>query len=348
MGLRPSASSLDGVDVVDMGTGFSGALAARLLADLGASVTRVRESGEDDPFAASSAAYRLWRAQQPTVECRTAGEADERLAAADVLLTGGDDHPALPDRDGTAEAAAARHPRLVVLSISGTAAGSDRGALPGNDLLAQARSGLASEQFSDRPIAFGLRLPTYGAVLHGLIGLISALLARDSTGQGDIVRTSFVQGAAGWLTPVWIRAEAPHPAMTGIIPKDVVWPIYQCADGAWITYAQGTAGSTQRIHEVLGLDAPEGSASERFRHSVATSPERYFGVTPELAQRISTWDSSELRDALVSVDVATEIVRAPGECWDDPQVTANGMIVEDSSGRERAGLPIQVETGESR
>ena len=73
MGLRPSASSLDGVDVVDMGTGFSGALAARLLADLGASVTRVRESGEDDPFAASSAAYRLWRAQQPTVECRTAG-----------------------------------------------------------------------------------------------------------------------------------------------------------------------------------------------------------------------------------------------------------------------------------
>ena len=222
MGLRPSASSLDGVDVVDMGTGFSGALAARLLADLGASVTRVRESGEDDPFAASSAAYRLWRAQQPTVECRTAGEADERLAAADVLLTGGDDHPALPDRDGTAEAAAARHPRLVVLSISGTAAGSDRGALPGNDLLAQARSGLASEQFSDRPIAFGLRLPTYGAVLHGLIGLISALLARDSTGQGDIVRTSFVQGAAGWLTPVWIRAEAPHPAMTGIIPKDVV------------------------------------------------------------------------------------------------------------------------------
>ena len=99
---------------------------------------------------------------------------------------------------------------------------------------------------------------------------------------------------------------------------------------------------------MLGLDAPEGSASERFRHSVATSPERYFGVTPELAQRISTWDSSELRDALVSVDVAAEIVRAPGECWDDPQVTANGMIVEDSSGRERAGLPIQVETGESR
>jgi crotonobetainyl-CoA:carnitine CoA-transferase CaiB-like acyl-CoA transferase len=105
--------------------------------------------------------------------------------------------------------------------------------------------------------------------------------------------------------------------------------------------------STQRIHEVLGLDALEGSASERFQHS-ATSPELYFGVTPELAQRISTWDSSDLRDALVSVDVATELVRAPGECWGDLQVTVNGMVVEDGSGRERAGLPIRVETGESR
>jgi crotonobetainyl-CoA:carnitine CoA-transferase CaiB-like acyl-CoA transferase len=322
-----------------MGTGFTGALAAHLLTELGASVTRVAPRGED-PFTSVSSAYRLWRSQQATVECPSRDDLYAQLAAADACILGGDDHPSAP-RVVTSEEIAARHDHLVVLDITGTVPGSAYGAMPANDILAQARSGLSNEQFSDRPIVFGLRLPSYGAVLHGLIGLSAALYLREATGQGDIVRTSFVQGAAVWVTPVWIRAERPHHAMNGIIPKDVAWPIYECSDASWVTYAQGTSGAVKRINDVLGLEVAPGTEKARFTHG-NRSPSLYFGVTKEIRDRVSGWESTSLRDALVAVDVPTEIVRSPGECWDDPQVRLNGLIAAADTGEESVGSPIHV------
>jgi crotonobetainyl-CoA:carnitine CoA-transferase CaiB-like acyl-CoA transferase len=256
MGSEKSDWLFDSAEVIDMSTGFTGALAAHLLTELGASVTRVAPRGED-PFTSVSPAYRLWRSRQVTVECPSRDDLDARLTAADACILGGDDHPSAP-RVIASEEVAARHDHLVVLDITGTVPGSAYGAMPANDILAQARSGLSNEQFSDRPIVFGLRFPSYGAVLHGLIGLSAALHLREATGQGGIVRTSFIQGAAAWMTPVWIRAERPHHAMNGIMPKDVAWPIYECSDASWLTYAQGTSGAEKRTSEVLGLEVAQG------------------------------------------------------------------------------------------
>lgn len=50
--------------------------------------------------------------------------------------------------------------RETVLDISGAPAGSPNEGLPAHDLLAQARSGLVWEHYSDRPLMFALRLPT--------------------------------------------------------------------------------------------------------------------------------------------------------------------------------------------
>jgi crotonobetainyl-CoA:carnitine CoA-transferase CaiB-like acyl-CoA transferase len=44
----------------------------------------------------------------------------------------------------------------------------------------------------------------------------------------------------------------------------------------------------------------------------------------------------------VAVDVPTEIVRSPGECWDDPQVRLNGLIAAADTGEESVGSPIHV------
>jgi crotonobetainyl-CoA:carnitine CoA-transferase CaiB-like acyl-CoA transferase len=262
------------------------------------------------------------------------------LTAADACILGGDDHPSAP-RVIASEEVAARHDHLVVLDITGTVPGSAYGAMPANDILAQARSGLSNEQFSDRPIVFGLRFPSYGAVLHGLIGLSAALHLREATGQGGIVRTSFIQGAAAWMTPVWIRAERPHHAMNGIMPKDVAWPIYECSDASWLTYAQGTSGAEKRTSEVLGLEVAQGTENASFTHG-NRSPSLYFGVTKEIRDRVSGWESASLRDALMAADVPAEIVPSPGECWDDPQVRLNGLIVPADTGEESVGLPIHV------
>ena len=63
---------------------------------------------------------------------------------------------------------------------SGSTASSPHAARPAVDILVQARSGLAFEQYSDRPLRHALPAPAYGAALMGLAGLFAALAERQS------------------------------------------------------------------------------------------------------------------------------------------------------------------------
>src|SRR5829696_8185355 len=76
---------LDGTRVVDL-TGQSGALAARVLADLGASVTRIERPGGDH-LRQVPHRHAAWTARSEIVELDVDDPAvDELLAAADVVL----------------------------------------------------------------------------------------------------------------------------------------------------------------------------------------------------------------------------------------------------------------------
>ena len=341
---NPPAAPLSGVRVLDLATGPTGALACTLLTGLGASVTRLKPAGPD-PFLESSPMYAMQRSQVATLDF-SGDTLHQQLEQADACLLGGDDYPGSTQVPSAArvEELAAAYPSGVFLAISGTVPGSTRGDLPANDLLAQARSGLASEHFSDRPIAFGVALPTYGAVLHGVTALVAALYEREVSGRGEVIRTSLVQGAAAFMTSYWIQDQGSKRKITGKIPKGVRWAMLQCGDGRWITYAQGIPGSTARIHEVVGLTPPEGS--ENARWSPATEdPAAYFGVTDELAEAFMKWQSADLHRRLVEVGVTAEIVRSPGDCWSDPQVEANRLLVHAEDGGTYVGSPIGFVTG---
>ena len=108
--------------------------------------------------------YAMLRSQVATLDF-SGDTLHQQLEQADACLLGGDDYPGSTQVPSAARVGglAAAYPACVFLAISGTVPGSTRGDLPANDLLAQARSGLVSEHFSDRPIAFGLALPTYGS-----------------------------------------------------------------------------------------------------------------------------------------------------------------------------------------
>lgn len=105
-----NAGLLDGLKVVDLGTGMAPALVAKFLADAGASVTRVPPAG-GDPFEGYYPAYPVWRRGAALDEAASSSpeKLEALLAAADVLVTGGEDHPALTRRTDAADIAA-RHP----------------------------------------------------------------------------------------------------------------------------------------------------------------------------------------------------------------------------------------------
>jgi crotonobetainyl-CoA:carnitine CoA-transferase CaiB-like acyl-CoA transferase len=242
--------SVNELNILDLGLGMAAALISKFMVEAGARVYRI-EPQEGDPFYELYPAYRMWRAG-----CRfvAAEQQQELLRQADVCVIGGEDFPGLSWTHDAKEIAA-RNPRLIVLELSGymDSANATRG--PAVDLLVQASSGIVFQQYGKRPLHMAFPAPTYGAVLHGLLGLWGALIYRARGGPGQVVSTSLQQGASMWFAPSWLTVERPDAAIDSMVmPKGVRPLIFRCADGKFVHLVTGTPGSLAKLYRVLGID----------------------------------------------------------------------------------------------
>jgi len=336
-----ASSALQGLKVVDLGIGMPAALAAQLLAGAGAEVRRIEPPG-GDPFAEIYPAYAIWRRDeivdsQPFSQQRL----DELLADADVCIIGGEDYPGLA-RPVSAEALSAAHPKLVVLDISGYPAGAGGESCPAVDILAQARSGLAFEHYSDRPIQMTFEPGNYGAALHGLIGILAALLEREESGRGQVVSSTLFEGALTYGGYFWAQMDNPTPAATFVIPKDPYPPVLQCADGKYVHLVLGSAGSKYKLYKVLGIDDPSVDPNDSGLPQLGVPPRKFFGDVDLLGEYTAKFKRDELLSALWAEGIPAEAVFAPGECWDEEQIAQSGLIQRDAQGRRFVGMPMTV------
>jgi crotonobetainyl-CoA:carnitine CoA-transferase CaiB-like acyl-CoA transferase len=320
--------------VLDLGVGLSAALVAKLMAELGASVTRIEpESG--DPFYNVYPSYRLLRSASTVAP---AGDLNRLLATADVCIVGGEDHPEL-QRTFDAADLSARHPRLVVLDLGAHLSANTKAV----DLLIQARTGLCFEQFSQRPVCFATALPTYGAALLGTLGLWTALFERSRSGRGQVVSATMQQGTALFWSPFWMKAQRPDAAFDTITPKDVRHLIFECADGDYIQLVMGVPGAVRKLYDVLGIEVVV-AADDRGHPKPNTPLSKYFGDHELIAPRVRKWRRAELLAAVRQVGLAAEAVLAPGACWNDEQVQNNDILRRDRSGWRYVGAPIGMKS----
>ena len=321
--------------IVDFGLGMAAALVAKQFAELGARVFRVAPA-DGDPFDAIYPAHRFWRIGATFV---TPERADALLAEADVCILGGEDYPGLA-MPHDAAARQRRHPRLIVLVISGYPA-NDAGGRPAADLLVQARTGIVYEQFSKRPIPAAFPQPSYGAALQGLIGAWVALVERERSGTGQVVRVSLAAGAAMFWGPFWMKAEKADAGFTGITPRDVRHMILGCADGEYLQLTMGVPGAVARIYGVLGITDPV-DPDDRGMPDHSRGPAKFFGDVELLDRHSRNWPRDTLLAALRAAGVPAEAVLKPGESWDDEQSRINGVIVTTPEGCSGVGNPIRI------
>ena len=324
--------SVRSLKVVDLGVGMAAALTARLLVGAGAQVTRIPPEG-GDPFDLVYPAHRFWR---EGVTVASISDVDTLIESADVCILGGEDYPGL-DWTFDAEALAAAHPRLIVVALSGYVPGFNAG--PAVDMLVQARTGLANEQLSDRPVRFAVQLPSYGATLMAHVGLWSALLARERTGRGQIVRTSLQQGVSLFWSQIWMDADRADAAFDKLPPKGVSHLIFECADGTYVHFVLGVPGALATLYRILGINEVV-DPTERGIPTLARGPRSYFADADLLAPAILKWKRDDLLAELIAAGVPAEAVLLPGEAWNDEQVQATGMIVETTEGGRGVGMPF--------
>jgi len=275
------AEPLAHLKVVDC-TDLRGALAARILADLGADVIKIEPPGGDPgrhcaPFAGNVAAadrslaflYRNANKRAATIDLGDA-RGRERLAAlcdrADLLI----DNFAAEERRrfGLEPAAlAARHPHLIHLVIADFGLSGPRRTWHAEPLTALAASGaLFASGFSDRPPC---SLPGYlahdCASIFALCGALAALADRAQSGAGQTVEVSVQEAALVGLNPWSIpladynRHYPPLPTLTRR-NADGPYMVLKARDG-YLRALPGNPSHWRRFVEWLGspeaLSGPE-------------------------------------------------------------------------------------------
>ncbi len=236
---RQDRAPLAGVRVVDSGD-ERGELCGRLLADLGADVVRVEPPGgapsrRQPPFAPDGTS--LWFAvrntnkRSVTLDLGTdEGRAhlDALLATADVWVDG--------HGEGAAEAAA-RHPRLVVTSVTDFGlTGPYRDYVGTDDVLVGMGGLLFRSGTPDRPPLLPPGSLAYDAAsVTAAFATLAALWQRRRTGRGqhvDLAVLTAVAQISDWALANWSAfAKAGNPYVQGRAGSGFVYPMYPCADG---------------------------------------------------------------------------------------------------------------------
>ncbi len=205
---------LDGLLVVDLTRVLSGPYCTMLLADMGARVIKIEQPGKGDdtrawgpPFQGGESAYflsinRNKESLALDIKQPRGREFLERLLGrADVLVE--NFRPGTMERLGLGHAAIApRFPRLVYCSISGFGQSGPRREQPGYDAVMQAEGGLMSitGEADGPPYRLGVAISDIVTGMFAAQGITLALLARERTGQGQLVDISMLDATAALLT----------------------------------------------------------------------------------------------------------------------------------------------------
>jgi len=248
---------LEGVRVLDLSRLLPGGFCSLMLADFGADVVKVEDTGMGDyvrwatpkieGVEDSSAGALFLALNRNKTSIRINLKTDEgrdvllRLVRdADVLLESF--RPGVLDRLGVGyERLRNENPRLVYCAISGYGQNGpyrDRSGHDMNYLGLVGLLGLTGDQDGPPVQAAGQIADLGGGALMAAFGILAALRERDQSGEGQMVDVSMADGALSWLGMVAARtlAEGAAPRRGGIelAGSLVCYRPYECSDG-WVT-----------------------------------------------------------------------------------------------------------------
>ncbi len=201
---------LEGMLVVSVEQAVAAPLCSCRLAEAGARVIKIERPEGDfargyDRAARGQSSYFVWlnRGKESVVlDIKDPADHDllaRLIARADVLVQ--NLMPGAMARAGFAlEELRERHPRLVICSISGYGETGPYRDMKSYDMLIQAETGLASLTGpAEAPGRVGASVTDIAAGLNAYAAILEALIARQRTGAGALVRVSLFDATAEWM-----------------------------------------------------------------------------------------------------------------------------------------------------
>jgi predicted CxxxxCH...CXXCH cytochrome family protein len=338
---------LRGIRVVDVSErSVPAALVGMLLADYGAEVVRLEPLG-GDPLRALDAA-RVWLRGQRSAVVGDGGLSEDEAGAlcrqADLVLDTAHSgvqkpfryRPPLPR--GQVLAVLTAEP----VSVERLTAGEWPIDLAYGEL-AEARWGFQYIQSGhrDQPIYLGWPHAAYGAAWMLASACLAALYHRETSGRGQIVTTSLMEGLAALNTQRWVGGGSPPlepwpyiSTMDRLGDSTMLIGLFQCRDGRWIQINSGARGATNRLFRAIGredlvhpdYDVDPGSPFKS--HEIA---EEFWSMFPSVfrARTVDEWVA-----ILQPLDVSAMPVLLPGQVLATEQALRQGLSVRRGGGIE--------------
>jgi alpha-methylacyl-CoA racemase len=334
---------LDGIKILELARVPPAELPGMLLADMGAEVLKIEtpdaerpRGAEADRRAAFAFVNRNKRSMSLNLKAADGQAIFRRLAAgADVLVEGF--RPGVMQRLGADyDSLRALNPRLVYCSLSGFGQGGPYRDFPAHDLNYISLAGvlgLIGEPDRKPAIPLNLIADYAGASLHGALGIMLALFARERTGRGQHVDVAYLDTSVSLLaaTPnmrfFFSDGVAPRRGQGFLGGSYPYYAIYETRDGKLLTI--GCTEPWLWENFCRAIDRPE---LARF----ARQPDQFVraaNAEEEAARReieaiIRTRDRDDWYERLVGADVCVGKVYEVDEVVRDPQIRHRHMVVE--------------------
>jgi crotonobetainyl-CoA:carnitine CoA-transferase CaiB-like acyl-CoA transferase len=189
-----------------------------------------------------------------------------------------------------------------------------------------------------RPAVPGVPIADLAAALHGLSGILMALLKRQTTGRGDHVEVALhdalFASLPNILGPVFAANLAPNPKHERTTGGAAFYRLYDTRDGRQIALAGQEPKFVERVLGALG------------RADLAPLCARGPGphqqpVVDCLQAFFATQSRAEALEWLGRLDVCFAPVNTLLEAVADDNVVARGMLLRDERGRPHLAPPVR-------
>jgi crotonobetainyl-CoA:carnitine CoA-transferase CaiB-like acyl-CoA transferase len=333
---------LAGYVVVDLSRALAGPHAGMMLGDLGARVIKVEAPGHGDdsrgwgpPFAGSgdtrlSTYFMSCNRNKESVTADLKSEEGQQfltrlIRQADVLVE--NFRTGVLDRFGfSVQRLHEINPRLVILSITGFGHDGPAAGRAGYDQIAQGEAGLMSITGEPgAPMKVGVPIADLLAGMYGASGVLAALLERERTGRGRVVRTSLLASVVGvhaFQGTRWtVAGEVPHGSgnhHAAIVP----YGLFNAADGA-LQVAVGSEVQWRAFAGVVGIDP----ADPRYATNALRVQHRQE-LIGEIESVFATASTDHWLMLLDKAGIASGKVRALDEVYEWEQTRSQGLVID--------------------
>jgi crotonobetainyl-CoA:carnitine CoA-transferase CaiB-like acyl-CoA transferase len=321
-----ASSALSRLRVLDLSRVRAGPVCARHFADFGADVIKVETAGDEDLGGSRHGSdFQNLHRNKRSIAIDLKSPAGKKVflslvRTADVVIE--NYRPDVKDRLGIDYASLkAINPRIILASISGFGQDGPYRDRPGFDQIAQGLCGIMSVTgFAGQgPMRAGAAVADVTAGLQAALGIMTAIVERETTGEGQWVQSNLLQAGLTLLD-----FQAARYTMDGQVPPQVgndhptsmPTSAYRTADG-FINVAAAGSAIWKRLCDAIGR--PDLMDDVRFKSAEGRAANR-AALADKINAVLATRPSLDWVESLNAAGVPCGPIHSMDEVFADAQV----------------------------